>query len=144
MTDKSNPLSKFHRDIGREAIRWIGFFAGMTLGIIVLLFPKNWVGSEPNSRDILLTLGLMVLPAFASAVISLARLYWVLILPGIWFVGWGFALRLETHPPGWSLVFLVVAVLLLVAPFLAWGLNGKSKLEKGQPAAPGDEDKSRT
>ncbi len=115
------------RRVAIESIRWLGFLAGMTIVVVVLLFPHEWTGLDPGGWDIGLTLGLILAPAFVSAVLSLVRRYWLLIPPALWFSGWSFSLRLRKHPPAWSTVFLVAAVVMLVVPFLSWALRSQKR-----------------
>ena len=75
MVDNSSAPQKSHHDIYGEIIRWIGFFSGITIGIIILLFPNDWVtsGKATSIGFQLVIISITALPAFAAAFLSLTR-----------------------------------------------------------------------
>ena len=120
---KNHQINKL--DNSPEWIRWLGFVSGMTIFLILLLFPNYWISSEPDSADIFLTLGLIIIPSIGGAILSLARKFWILLIPGIWFIVLGVFLRSEKNPTSWSLFFVIAATLLFVTPFLSWMFKQK-------------------
>jgi hypothetical protein len=112
---------------GIELIRWLGFLSGITIVIDLLLFPRISLGSYPNGQDIGLFLVFCIVPAFVAAIISLARRYWLLIPPALWFGGIAFVGRLDKDPPRGSTLLLLAAITMLIVPFLAWTLRPQKK-----------------
>lgn len=110
-----------------EWIRWIGFVSGMVIFLIAILFPNDWLGSKPDSADIFLTLGLIIVPSIGAAILSLARKFWILLVPGVWFIVLGVISRTEKNPASWSLLFVVAATLLFITPFLSLTFKQKPK-----------------
>jgi|SRR5208337_4645659 len=131
MSDEPITPTNPHRLQGEEVARWLGFLAGMTLVLVLLLFPRQMFKDEPSGAEIWLYLGLFVMPAFISALLALVGRFWVLIVTGLFYVAWGFTWRLEKRPPGLSVLFLVAAVIILMIPFMVWGLKQKPKVKKG-------------
>lgn len=125
MTKESAPQRDRIHEFALEFIRWLCFGAGITILVIVLLFPHKFNFDWRDWREIALNIGLIMLPAFASAILSMAKLFWILLIPGVWFVVVGFSFRLEAYPSRWSAVFLVAALILFISPFLAWALRPK-------------------
>ena len=132
MTEKHYDRNLKNRQVNRldnspEWIRWLGFVSGMIIFLIALLFPNDWLGSKPDSADIFITLGLIILPSISAAILSLARKFWILLVPGAWFIALGFTFRIEKNPASWSLIFVVAATMLFVTPFLSWTFKQKPK-----------------
>lgn len=115
------------RGFAIESLRWIGFLSGITIAIVLMLFPREFLGSDTNGLDIRLYFGLTIVPAFVSAILSLTRRYWLLIPPSLWFSGLGFYARLEQYPPKGSTLLLLASVTMLIVPFLAWTLRPQKK-----------------
>jgi len=132
MTEKNyDPNLENHKinklDNSPEWIRWIGFVSGMIIFLIAILFPNDWLGSKPDSADIFLTLGLIIVPSIGAAILSLARKFWILLVPGVWFIVLGVISRTEKNPASWSLLFVVAATLLFITPFLSLTFKQKRK-----------------
>ena len=99
----------------------------MIIFLIAILFPNDWLGSNPDSADIFLTLGLIIIPSIGAAILSLARKFWILLIPGVWFIVLGVISRTEKNPASWSLFFVVAATLLFITPFLSLTFKQKPK-----------------
>jgi len=132
MTEKNYDRNLENHQINKldnspEWIRWIGFVSGMIIFLIAILFPNDWLGSKPDSADIFLTLGLIIIPSIGAAILSLARKFWILLIPGVWFMVLGFISRTEKNPASWSLFFVVAATLLFITPFLSLTFKQKPK-----------------
>jgi O-antigen/teichoic acid export membrane protein len=119
---------KLHK-IAVESIRWLGFLASMSIAVIVLLFPSDWIGSHPGGMDIALIVGFVFVPTILSAVLSLARRYWLLTLPALCSVVWCFYFCLKEYPPRWLVVLILSTVVMLIVPFLSWVLRLKKRAE---------------
>lgn len=120
---KNHQVNKLGNSL--EWIRWIGFVSGMIIFLIAILFPNDWLGSKPDSSDIFLTLGLIIVPSIGAAILSLARKFWILLVPGVWFIALGVISRIEKNPASWSLFFVVAATILFITPFLSWTFKQK-------------------
>jgi len=132
MTEKNYDRNLENHQINKldnspEWIRWIGFVSGMIIFLIAILFPNDWLGSKPDSADIFLTLGLIIIPSIGAAILSLARKFWILLIPGVWFIVLGVISRTEKNPASWSLFFVVAATLLFITPFLSLTFKQKPK-----------------
>lgn len=108
-----------------EFIRWLCFGAGITILIILLLFPKDFPSNWQAWEEIALNIALIMLPAFASAILSLVRRFWILLIPALWFIVLGFSLRLEDRTCFSSILFLIAALILFISPFAVWGIRQK-------------------
>ena len=132
MTEKNYDRNLENHQINKldnspEWIRWVGFVSGMIIFLIAILFPNDWLGSKPDSADIFLTLGLIIIPSIGAAILSLARKFWILLIPGVWFIVLGVISRTEKNPASWSLFFVVAATLLFITPFLSLTFKKKPK-----------------
>jgi hypothetical protein len=87
---------------------------------VLLLNPRPFVGSDPKSKDIFLSLGLCLLPALAAALLCFTRLFWIVALAGMWFLSLGFGQRLSENPDAWSSLLVLGALAMLLAPFVGW------------------------
>ncbi len=125
MTKEPIPVGNRFQESALEFIRWLGFFAAITILAIVLLFPYDFNISSQDWTSIAIPAIFVLLPALASAILSLTRRFWILFFPAVLLGVIGFSLRLH-HPERKCLpVFLIAALILFISPLLAWGVRTK-------------------
>ena len=105
--------------------RWIGFAGSVLVLALFLLYPKNWMRSDPNATDTYLFLGLLLAPALAAALLCFTRLFPITTVPGTWFLFLAVMHRLHPTPPAWSSLFVFGALAMLLAPVVAL-VSGRS------------------
>lgn len=124
-----------------EWVRWVGFGSSITIFIIFLLVPEEWIGigTKPDRAEIFTTVGLFILPALGAAVLSLVRKFWILLIPGVWYVSTGFLIRIELinrnlstwsigrNPSTWSIFLVLAATILLLTPIIAFAFEREAK-----------------
>lgn len=106
------------KNLTPEWLRWVGLSSALVVLFLLLLFPRDTLGSTPGRSDILMAAVFFVMPAVLAMVISFSRWIRLVAFPGLWLLFLAVAMRSDTEPPRWSILFLVAAFSMCLVPLI--------------------------
>ncbi len=97
-------------------VRWIAFTSAIFVLALLLLYPREFLGSHPTPKYFFLFLGFALLPAILAAVLCFTRLFWTVALAGMWFLFVSVSIRSADPPSAWSFFLVLGALAMLLTP----------------------------
>jgi len=106
-------------------IRWLGIIASFVV-LTILVFKRVFLGTQPDTIEVLLFLILFILPVFATVFLSaLARFWWTFFL-GLWLLFLSIMFCIDEKASPISLALFLSAATICMTPFL-----NKASITKG-------------
>jgi hypothetical protein len=116
--------------------RWIRFLtsvAATSALVILALYPEFFTGSRQGDLEILLYMGLVLLPCFITIFLAAFGRFWCGLASGLWITFLAVMICLDKKASPASVALFLCAVTICAAPFL--NLPYRSKRDKGTKAA---------
>ena len=112
-------------------IRWIGVVATTTALAIIVLHSDFFTGRHPDDFDVLIYLGIAVVPCFVTIfLVAFARFWWAFAF-GLWISFLAIMICLDENASPISVLLVLCAATICATPFLNLPYRSKKTARDG-------------